>query len=287
MSNIPNIQGIPISLSDPREDQGREAERPKDKKLKKAVDKTGEPQSRLSLRMSAMWWRSMEYVGMSLHFLAAPQPPSPSFTRSIPSTLSVHKGKFVLHFYTPKNYAEARNTRKFPAVVNFHGGGFTIGAPTDDARFARVVMETCNAVFVSVEYRLAPEYPFPTAVEDGTDALLYLIRNAKDLHIDPLKLATSGFSAGGNLSMTTLLRLRSYLETGANVPAHEFVATATWYPITDYTLTRAERREITINPKKALPTFFTDLFDASYLYPPQLDLANPYLSRRRKLPISC
>ncbi len=278
MSRISNIQGIPVALADPKEDPGAEAQRPRGKKLKKAVDKTGEPPSRFSLRVSAAWWRSMEYVGMSLHFLASPQPPSPTFTRSIPSTLSKEKGKIILHFYVPKGYEEAGSKAQFPAVVNFHGGGFTIGAPTDDARFARVVMETCNAIFVSVEYRLAPEYPFPTAVEDSTDAILYLIRHAGELRIDPLKLATSGFSAGGNLAITSLLRLQSQLKTGTAVPEHEIVAVAAWYPITDYTLTRAERREISINPKKALPSFFTDLFDASYLHPPNLDLSNPFLS---------
>ncbi len=279
MSNIPNIQGIPVTLSDPQDDPGREAQRPQDKKkLKKAVDKTGEPPSRFSLRVQAGWWRSMEYIGMSLHYLAPPQPPSVSFTRSIPSTLSKHKGKFVLHFYTPKGYEKADKDIVYPVVVNFHGGGFAIGAATDDARFGRVVVEHCGAVFVSVDYRLAPEYPFPTAVEDGADALLYLLRNAADLRLDLSKVATSGFSAGGNLSLTSLLRLTTYLKSGASVPEHKIVAVATWYPITDYTLTRAERREIAVKPKKALPSFFTDLFDASYLYPPDLDLANPFLS---------
>ncbi|KAH8885461.1 alpha/beta-hydrolase [Thozetella sp. PMI_491] len=279
MSNIPNVQGIPITLSDPKDDQGCEGQRPApQRRLKKAVDKTGEPPSRFSLRVQAGWWRSMEYLGMSLHFLAPPQPPNPTFTRTIPSTLSKEKGKFVLHFYTPKGYEKAEQGTRYPAVVNFHGGGFTIGAATDDARFARVVLEQCRAVFVSVEYRLAPEYPFPTAVEDGADALLYLIRNATDLHIDTMRLATSGFSAGGNICITAPLRLASYLKSGASIPKHKIVAVAPWYPITDYTLTRAGRREVTINPKKALPTFFTDLFDASYLYPPDLDLANPLLS---------
>ncbi|RYP64497.1 hypothetical protein DL769_006635 [Monosporascus sp. CRB-8-3] len=241
----------------------------------RAADKTGKaPPSRGRLRLSANWWRSLQCVGMSLHFLAYPRPPNPDFVRSIPSTLSNRKGNFALHFYVPGGYEK---TARWPVVVNFHGGGFTIGNGTDDARFARFVLEKAHAIFVSVDYRLAPEYPFPTAVEDGTDALLYIIKNADDLRVDPNRIATSGFSAGGNIAMTAPLRL-SQLRKTQTVPGHRVVALATWYPITDYTLTREERRLTAIRPEECLSPALTDLFDASYLYPPELNLADPYLS---------
>ena len=164
-------------------------------------------------------------------------------------------------------------------MVNFHGGGFTLGASTDDARFARFVLEKCGAVFVSVDYRLAPEYPFPTAVEDGADALLYVILNAAELHLDTQRIATSGFSAGGNLAITAPLRLHAFLEERKGLaPEHRIVAVASWYPITDYTLTRAERRAQATRPDRVLPPILTDLFDAAYLYPPGLDLEDPCLS---------
>jgi putative ergosteryl-3beta-O-L-aspartate hydrolase len=59
-------------------------------------------------------------------------------------------------------------------VVNFHGGGFTLGTGTDDARWAQSVVEDTEAVLVSVEYRLAPKYLFSVGVKDGTDAVVYL-----------------------------------------------------------------------------------------------------------------
>ncbi|CAK7211670.1 hypothetical protein SBRCBS47491_001203 [Sporothrix bragantina] len=279
-----NVEGIPVGLADPKDDPGREAEVPTSQRRNKAADKTTTaPPSRLSLRMSAGWWRSLQYVGMTSHFMAPPRPPSPDFTRTIRSTLSVkHKGGSIsLLFYTPEGYSSKKSStqRTYPAVVNFHGGGFVLGAGTDDARFARFVTETTGAVFVSVNYRLAPEHAFPTAVEDAADALLYIIRNAAELHIDPMRLATSGFSAGGNLCLTSLLRLGEYRQTHTEkLPEHCIVATATWYPITDYTLSRAERRAACKRPDQALPSVFTDLFDASYLYPPDLDLQDPYLS---------
>lgn len=290
-----NVAGIPVALAGHADDPGREAAVPASQRRNTAADKTtASPPSRFSLRISAAWWRSLQYVGMSLHFLAPPRPPAPAFTKTIPSTLSKRKGTFTLQFYTPEGYDggdSKTGSEIFPAVINFHGGGFVLGAGTDDARFGRFVTETAGAVFVSVDYRLAPEHPFPTAVEDGADALLYLIRNAAALHIDPMRLATSGFSAGGNLCLTSLLRLGAYMadtKTPATatttpvapllLPEHHIVATATWYPIVDYKLSRAERRATCKRPDQVLPATLTDLFDASYLYPPDLDLLDPYLS---------
>jgi acetyl esterase/lipase len=144
------------------------------------------------------------------------------------------------------------------------------------------VLETCKALFISVEYRRAPDYPFPTATDDAADALLYLIRNAEELGVDPMKLATSGFSAGGNLALTAPLRLRSYLDSlspsDLPVPQHCLVAVVTWYPLTDCTVTRAEKRERSVRPELTLSTMITDFIDGSYLHPPDLDMSDPCLS---------
>lgn len=276
---IPTVDGIPVVKLSASE-QPTVAET---KPLETAGDATGAAPSRLRLRISAAWWRSLQYVGMTFHYLAPPRPPDPSFSKSIPSTISDTKGNFTLQFYTPQGYDEAaREGRRFPAVVNFHGGGFTLGSATDDARFARFVLEQCNAIFVSVDYRLSPENPFPVAVQDGADALLYLIRFAADLHIDPLKLAVSGFSAGANLSLTSPLCLADHIKSvkasGVTIPEHRIRAVVTWYPTTDYTISRAEKRATSVRPDQTLPDTLTSLFDASYLYPPSLQLAHPYIS---------
>ncbi|KAK5625345.1 hypothetical protein RRF57_001061 [Xylaria bambusicola] len=242
-----------------------------------AQDKTGPPPSRFSLRVSAGWWRNLQCIGMNLHFMAPPRPPTFQFTKSIPSTLSSRPGDFTLYFYVPEDYHKSANTVKWPAVINFHGGGFTIGSATDDARFARFVMEKSKAIFISVDYRLAPEYPFPVAVDDGADALLYVIKNATQLRIDPNRLATSGFSAGGNIAITAPMRLYLLSQTEP-IPKHEIVTLITFYPITDYTLSRKERRDTSVRPEETLPTSLTNLFDASYLFPPELNVADPCLS---------
>lgn len=286
MPRFAKVEGIPVPLADPEQSMEASQIGPHDTPSV-AVDKTGPPPSRFSLKLTASGWRALQCVGMSLHFLAPPRPPSPAFTKTVRSTMAKNGGEFILHFYTPKGYDNKflHRNRLFPAVINFHGGGFTLGNATDDARFARFVTEECNALFISVEYRLSPEHPFPVAVDDGADAILYVVENAADLHINPMLLATSGFSAGGNLAVTCPMRLVKHMKSihdpERQVPGHRIVASALWYPITDYTLTRAERRASSSRPDQALPPYLTDLFDQSYLYPPDLDLADPYLSPSR------
>lgn len=86
--------------------------------------------------------------------------------------------------------------------------GFTPGGPEDDARWAAVVVSNTHAVVCSVYYRrAAPEHPFPTAGEDGADAVFYLTDHAEELGIDPHRVAVSGLSAGGGVSFAVPLRL--------------------------------------------------------------------------------
>ncbi|KAI5859996.1 alpha/beta-hydrolase [Durotheca rogersii] len=274
------VEGIPVIARDSPQQRRNGGEASPYRKPLIAGDKTGSPPSRLSLRIAACFWRALQYIGAFLHFLAPPRPPSPDFVRPVRSTLSARNGRFDLQFYLPGGYKSNTRRNKWPVVVNFHGGGFTLGSASDDARFARFVLEKCHAVFASVEYRLAPECPFPTAVDDGADAMLYIIENAAELRIDSRRIATSGFSAGGNIALTAPIRLYELGKT-TTVPEHRIVAVATWYPITDYTLSRAERRESALRPEQTLPPTLTDLFDASYLFPPELDLAHPCLSPSR------
>lgn len=135
---------------------------------------------------------------------------------------------------------------------------------------------------------LAPENPFPTAVDDAADAILYLVRNAAKLRIDPHRMATSGFSAGGNIAFTGPMRLWSHVESlrarrpaDNSVPEYTLKAVASWYPVLDFTLPHDERRSRCSRPDLCLPPVLTTLFDASYLHPPDLDLEDPFLSPSR------
>lgn len=237
-------------------------------------------------------------VGMFFHRLAPPRPQSHSFVIEIPTTVSHKNGSIKLVFYVPQGYrrpswaptrsgSDIPNYANYPVVVNFHGGGFTLGDPTDDARWASAITESVNAVVVCVGYRLAPEHPFPTGVEDGVDAILWLSKYGKSMGLDCTNMALSGFSSGGNLCFAVSLRLEAEVKKlRARAIDHREVDVAkprvlvSWYPSVDCTLSRAERRASNPGgPGKSLPSNLTDLFDAAYLYPPHAIAADdPYLS---------
>lgn len=103
-----------------------------------------------------------------------------------------------------------------PATLAFYGGGFRIGGidyPTTDAGFRLRAFDAGIAV-VAVDYALAPEHKFPTAVEQGVAALGWLADNAARLGVDASRLAISGISAGGNIAASVALANRD----GRNVP---------------------------------------------------------------------
>jgi putative ergosteryl-3beta-O-L-aspartate hydrolase len=263
---------------------------------------------RWMLHMQAQFWRIMMRIGMLLHRLAPPRPPPPAFARTVQTTISSTNGHFVIQFYVPADYNTHKRLRdkKYPCVVNFHGGGFTLGKATDDGRWCKTVVDECQAVVASVDYRLAPEFPFPIAVEDGADAVKYIALHADDLNIDIDRIALSGFSSGANMCFTVPLCLEN--ETipvpTSSVPDHKasaatktlasgqvvevnasqhitLRAVVSWYPPTDYTLTREQRRATCAKGAAIdhqLPSVFTNLFDESYLHPPTMDLSNPLLS---------
>ncbi|KAG8883742.1 hypothetical protein FRB98_002840 [Tulasnella sp. 332] len=199
---------------------------------------------------------------------------SPRFSRKIPTTLAT-PGRIRLVFYTPADYGKSGNNKRYPVIINFHGGGFTI-----------------DAIVCSVDYRLAPEHPFPTGVEDGADAILYIWDHADELGIDKEKIGVSGFSAGGNIAFSATMRLQGALlrRRGARAPTGDAVAAdedehrivkiiVAWYPTTDYTNTR-EARSLT-NPRQDMELSLSiyKMLDTSYLYPlAAIKLDSPFLS---------
>lgn len=93
-------------------------------------------------------------------------------------------------------------------IVFFHGGGFVLGSVELAEDVARKLCRDVGAVVVSVDYRLAPEHPFPAAHDDALAATLWVVRQAATLGGDPARVALAGESAGGNLAASTALTLR-------------------------------------------------------------------------------
>ncbi|WP_062344079.1 alpha/beta hydrolase [Novosphingobium sp. CCH12-A3] len=95
-----------------------------------------------------------------------------------------------------------------PALLHIHGGAYIIGMPDMNVPELMDTAHQLGIVILSVDYRLAPEYPFPAGIEDCYTALGYLHHNAATLGIDPARIAVMGESAGGGLAASLALLAR-------------------------------------------------------------------------------
>ena len=105
-------------------------------------------------------------------------------------------------------YRPADSTGTLPGIYFIHGGGMIMGDIEEEDAVASAVCEHVDAVVVSVEYRLAPEHPYPAPVEDCYAGLVWMARNAAELRFDPDRLAVYGGSAGGGLTIATSMLAR-------------------------------------------------------------------------------
>lgn len=96
----------------------------------------------------------------------------------------------------------------WPALIYFHGGGWVVAdLDTHDVICRRLCRDTPCTV-VSVEYRLAPEHPFPAAYDDAVDSVAWVAGHAAELNVDSTRMAVGGDSAGGNLAAAACLHYR-------------------------------------------------------------------------------
>jgi len=122
-----------------------------------------------------------------------------------------------------------------PLVVYFHGGGFvSCGLDTHDALCSRLAL-LADAIVVSIDYRLAPEHPYPAAVDDAVAAVKAVHRAAATLGADPARIAVAGDSAGATLATVSARLMR---DSGLRL-AHQLLI----YPVTDSACDTASHRE--------------------------------------------
>lgn len=115
-----------------------------------------------------------------------------------------------VRIYHPSKNAPA------PAIVYAHAGGFVLGNVDTADSWCRQLAKLTNAVVVSVDYRLAPEHPYPAAIDDCEVALAWMRSRAVELGIDVTRIVLMGDSAGAGIIASLVIRLRN---TGARMPS--------------------------------------------------------------------
>ena len=133
------------------------------------------------------------------------QRPSDDRVEEIERTIPGPEGapEVPIRIYMPKERTEAG-----PSFVDFHMGGFVFGDPEMEHLRCLTMAAEGGAISIGVDYRLAPENPFPAGVEDCYVALQWVVEHAKELRIDPAKIAIGGGSSGGNLAAAVALMAR-------------------------------------------------------------------------------
>jgi acetyl esterase len=155
-----------------------------------------------------------------------------------------------------------------PVVVYFHGGGWVIGNITSHDGVCRKLAKGSGLTVISVDYRLAPENPFPAAADDCYAATRWIADHGADLAVDPSRMAVAGDSAGGNLAAVTSLLARD--QGGPTISFQLLV-----YPVIDGTMSFPSYKE---NAEGLLLTARDMAFFYDHYAGPDTDRKDPKLS---------
>lgn len=119
---------------------------------------------------------------------------------TMPSAVALHGIEDIDADGTRLRIYRPNDSRDRGALVYFHGGGWVIGSLDTHDDVCRKLAAFLDHAVISVDYRLAPEYPFPAPLEDCIDATRWIHTHAADIGVDPDRIAVGGDSAGGNLA---------------------------------------------------------------------------------------
>lgn len=144
-----------------------------------------------------------------------------SVRRVVDQQISGPHGEIPIRIYLPDS------SEPLPILLYFHGGGWMVGSLESHDHICRAMANRAQAIVVSVDYRLAPEHPFPIGLEDCYTATKWVAQAAKTFQGDPSRIAIAGDSAGGNLAAAVTLLARDQ-------KGPELIYQVLIYPVTDY-----------------------------------------------------
>ncbi|PSP74739.1 alpha/beta hydrolase [Halobacteriales archaeon QS_3_64_16] len=173
----------------------------------------------------------------------------------------------VLRCYEPdEDGRESWADDSIPILLYYHGGGWVRGDLDTHDELCRYLTRELGCLTVAVEYRRAPEHPFPAAAEDAYAALQWVGKNAPVFGADPKNIAVAGDSAGGNLAAVTALAARD--RGGPNLCRQVLL-----YPVTDHALDSESYEERAENPMLSRATmewywdhYLSRAFDGAHPY---------------------
>ena len=122
-------------------------------------------------------------------------------------------GEIRVQVFVPTDDAISKSATKskdgkLPAHVDYHGGGWVIGDIRSDESWCRQACQALGCIVLTVEYRLAPEFPHPVQITDSWAALKWAFSSAEELGIDTSRISIGGLSAGGNLAAVLAILAR-------------------------------------------------------------------------------
>lgn len=132
---------------------------------------------------------------------------APEMAREEELQIPAERGSIRALAFHPNDAAVAA-----PVLVFLHGGGWVIMSPESHARLAKELAAGASAIVVSIDYRLAPEHPYPAPLDDAVAAFRWVREHARELGGDPDRVGLAGDSAGGNLTAAATLRLLANAE---------------------------------------------------------------------------
>ena len=140
---------------------------------------------------------------------------------------------------------------RLPLLVNFHGGGFIMGSPEMDDPYMPRVADEANVKILSVDYSLAPEDPFPKALQESYAVVKYAQEHPGEFGIDPERLAVSGHSAGGNFSAAICLMNAEHKELNIKCAILDYPPLDVYTDAADKPRGKGFVAAIFLNPKRA------------------------------------